>query len=198
MICKYETCDRSVYAKGYCNGHWQQLRHRGGDESRLTEFRKPKKGMTCEVSGCNRPVEGRGMCQTHVKHFRKTGEVKEIAEIQRRSDWGETCFITWCESRPTSKGFCSKHSRVTHQYSLTVEQALRLFDAPECDICGTTNPGRRDFHIDHDHSCCDRPGSCGKCVRGLLCGMCNRAMGSARDLPERLRKMADYLEQGAL
>lgn len=196
MICSFETCERPTYAKGYCNGHWQQLRYRGNDPRRLTEFRKPKKGKTCEVEGCDRPVEGRGMCQTHVKRFRATGQIVEIAELQKREEWGETCFVEPCTSEPFTKGFCRKHARAVRQYGLTREETCVLFREAKCSVCGETEPGRKDFHVDHDHACCDRPGSCGRCVRGLLCGNCNRALGNARDRPDLLRKLADYLEDG--
>lgn len=44
-------------------------------------------------------------------------------------------------------------------------------------------------------ACCpDRNQTCGKCLRGLLCGKCNRAAGLAKDSPEVLRGLADYLD----
>jgi hypothetical protein len=33
-------------------------------------------------------------------------------------------------------------------------------------------------------------------VRGVLCGPCNLALGHVKDDPERLRRMAEYLERG--
>lgn len=63
-----------------------------------------------------------------------------------------------------------------------------------CEICGTQTPK---LHIDHDHSCCP-PGryrTCGNCVRGFICGSCNRALGMFKDSPANLRAAISYLEQ---
>lgn len=47
-------------------------------------------------------------------------------------------------------------------------------------------------HVDHDHSCCPGDRTCGKCVRGLLCGTCNRHLGSYEKIIE-YPKLKDYL-----
>jgi hypothetical protein len=49
------------------------------------------------------------------------------------------------------------------------------------------------LQVDHDHSCCSGPKSCGKCVRGLLCGNCNKILGLANDSVKRLKDLIVYL-----
>jgi hypothetical protein len=51
---------------------------------------------------------------------------------------------------------------------------------------------------DHDRSCCPGTGSCGKCVRGLLCNPCNLMIGHAHDEQERLRAAIQYLADWAV
>ena len=49
--------------------------------------------------------------------------------------------------------------------------------------------------IDHDHTCCPGQGSCGKCVRGLLCNLCNRGLGLLGDSEERLEALLSYMRR---
>ena len=55
-----------------------------------------------------------------------------------------------------------------------------------CAICGLP-PGKKGFHIDHDHKT-------GK-IRGLLCVCCNLGLGGFRDNPNILQNAIKYLEK---
>lgn len=65
-----------------------------------------------------------------------------------------------------------------------------------CAGCGKTpeENGRR-LAIDHDHRCCPGDRSCGECVRGLLCGSCNRVLGYAQDNPAVLIALASLINR---
>jgi hypothetical protein len=73
---------------------------------------------------------------------------------------------------------------------------------PGCsvDIAGTTwrdGKYRAKVHVDHDHACCAKATSCGKCIRGLLCSACNTALGMLRDDPRRISGLALYAEMSS-
>lgn len=63
-----------------------------------------------------------------------------------------------------------------------------------CGICGTSDPGKRGWQLDHDHSCCPPEYSCSSCRRGILCVRCNTAVGLFDDNVEFLRKALAYLQ----
>ena len=60
------------------------------------------------------------------------------------------------------------------QYGLTTERFKELI-ASGCYAPGCNET--TDMQIDHDHSCCSKRGSCGKCVRGALCKRHNLYLG---------------------
>lgn len=66
-----------------------------------------------------------------------------------------------------------------------------------CAICGTHEPGTTGWHTDHDHSCCPGTRMCGKCIRGILCSLCNVGLGAFRDSTDLLASAAAYLDASA-
>lgn len=82
---------------------------------------------------------------------------------------------------------------------------LRLFDDPGCAIChrdilgATVRTGsgraRSALVVDHDHACCPGGKSCGRCVRGFLCGGCNTGIGLFSENAAVIRAAADYLDR---
>lgn len=90
-------------------------------------------------------------------------------------------------------------SKIKRQYGITPEDYYRMLDEQDCGcaICGAKTPSERHysrrgkpemFHIDHCHAT-------GK-VRGLLCHLCNRALGLIRDNPALADNMSAYLRRG--
>lgn len=69
-----------------------------------------------------------------------------------------------------------------------------------CAVCNkpptvkTGKNGSNKLVVDRDHNCCSGKHSCGKCVRGLLCSLCNKALGLLRDDAEALNNAIKYLE----
>lgn len=77
------------------------------------------------------------------------------------------------------------------KYGLSRDQYEAMIDLNDgcCWVCGTLPIGRSSegaLHIDHDHKT--------RRVRGLLCGRCNITLGNVRDSSQRLRRLADYLD----
>lgn len=75
--------------------------------------------------------------------------------------------------------------------------AKQNFKCPVCKIIldYIPKPGKRiSVQIDHDHGCCPARGSCGKCVRGILCSNCNQGLGSFRDNSKYLKAAAKYID----
>lgn len=107
----------------------------------------------------------------------------------------------WRENNPEAQAAIQWSSKLK-RHGLTPDQYAKILTDQQglCAIC--RNPETRIVRgtlcamaIDHDHKCCSGPFSCGKCVRGLLCDQCNKALGCFNDNPSRLRRAAEYLER---
>ena len=88
-------------------------------------------------------------------------------------------------------------SSLVKKYNITINQyeEIKASQGGRCAICQRATGAQKALAVDHDHSCCGPGGSCGKCIRGLLCSMCNKSvLGHLRDDVEALRRAIKYLE----
>jgi hypothetical protein len=99
-------------------------------------------------------------------------------------------FKPYCKKCHVARNF----SNVTKMSYAERDEALAR-QGGGCAICGTTEPGDKGWHIDHDHECCDDDRRCGKCTRGILCSMCNWGLGAFRDDIGSLMNAVDYLKE---
>jgi hypothetical protein len=72
------------------------------------------------------------------------------------------------------------------------ESKLREQDN-KCAVC--KQPFLKTPHIDHNHLCCSKRPTCGKCNRGLLCDDCNLGLGRFKDSIEVLTNAIQYLKE---
>lgn len=74
-------------------------------------------------------------------------------------------------------------------HGLTKDEVAEWFteQGKKCAICHRTNPGKAQWHGDHDHKT-------GR-FRGVLCGPCNMALGLFKDDIVRIIRAAGYLAE---
>ncbi|MGV9364493.1 endonuclease VII domain-containing protein [Amycolatopsis sp. NPDC003731] len=89
----------------------------------------------------------------------------------------------------------ARAARLEKVYSISAEDYQRLYQAQggKCAWCRRATGKTKALAVDHDHACCAGPTSCGRCVRGLLCGPCNQELGRAGDSPDFFRRAIEYL-----
>lgn len=90
-----------------------------------------------------------------------------------------------------------RNSALKSKYNVDLAWYEKMFELQGggCWLCKKTpEENGKSLSVDHDHACCPGEGSCGQCVRGLLCSSCNTGLGYFKDNPNLLREAADYVE----
>lgn len=148
---------------------------------------------------------GRQGTDAGVQAHRKAGEAacppcreagRLRAERNNRSAKGKARRVAYYQANReahAARNLKEKSNLTPEQYEEMLAQ-----QGGTCAICGGTDPAGRwgaygRFHVDHDHACCPGKSSCGRCIRGLLCGKCNIGLGSFGDDPQVLVAAAAYL-----
>jgi hypothetical protein len=126
----------------------------------------------------------------------KCCEYCELVKPINEFDSSVKKFCKQCAETPTER---RRRYHLKSYYDMTQEDFDNLWSAQggkcPCGVPLSLNGfiDNQGVHIDHDHACCPGVVSCGECVRGLLCGPCNRTIGHAQESPRRLIKLATYL-----
>ena len=112
------------------------------------------------------------------------------ANPERNAEWKRLGNRNLTPEQKANKGLL--------RFRMTVQDFERMASRQGgvCAACGTAPPPGQRLHVDHDHACCSKRYTCGKCVRGLLCLNCNAALGHAKDDKDRLMKLINYLDGG--
>ena len=77
MTCKAPSCTNSVYASGFCNGHY--LRHRRGINLDAP-IRRQERDRKCKIDGCDKKHYGNDLCSSHWKRWSRHSIKKQLIQ----------------------------------------------------------------------------------------------------------------------
>lgn len=109
------------------------------------------KEKKCSVDDCTKPNYAKEMCRVHYERIRRNGTINRKTNISVLEPY--------------------RLHEVYHRYHIDIDWYKANVLGP-CQVCNK-KPYQAPLHVEHDHSCCGGAGSCGKCVRGLVCASCN-------------------------
>lgn len=199
--CVADGCDNPMRKVGLCATHYSQTR-RGLNQPR--EIKRPWRadvGGDCRV--CGTPVPNR-------TRKRYCSDGCQQAWVRTQGQRPKTSVCDFCHQsfslgrertgrlQRSDTKWCPDCGRDSpdvmrfRKYGVTRDQYLAAL-ATGCAICEQIKDV---LHVDHDHNCC--PGDrrcCGECVRGFICGPCNRGLGLFFDSPAALNRAAQYLSK---
>ena len=184
--CRVIGCEREILAKGYCGGHYQQVK-RGEYPAPIR--RRMKAGAVCH---CGEVAHRLDLCREHFNEYMRNNPRPDRAPKGPYIPVYTECPVTGCDGPVTKKGFlCRVHRTWAWKYGIPYENVPGLLESPTCSNAACLST--LDLVMDHDHSCCSRNKTCGNCNRGFLCRRCNTALGMLRDDPTVIQGLLAHL-----
>ena len=152
--------------------------------------------QVCRTEGCSLLNRARGLCSVHYQRwrreadtsgpeFRMTGRVYNLQGEKQCEGCLEFKDAEGYRQDPHKWKYCKvclhkiEAKRRMNLSGARYDEMLAAQDG-KCAICQSPPLAKR-LSIDHDHSCCPGPDSCGKCIRALLCQKCNTGIGMLQD-----------------
>lgn len=163
-LCSIDGCDRKHKAKGLCKTCYRKLLLANPSLS----------ARVCSVEGCGKPHDSRGMCVDHYSKWLASLPHVKKRRAARESRWR-------IDNRQEHVALFRKDLDNKNGFTTQLVAGLITAQMGKCAICtvaleGITTPrakcgGRaRGMHRDHCHA----TGT----ARGILCGICNIAVGN--------------------
>ncbi len=130
-----------------------------------------------------------------IRNANKTEEQKEARRQHDRERYKNSpsirekqraATLAWVAKNPPQyvadslRGYWLKN-----RYNLSIEgyTAKLIQQDGHCALCPTMQgETKRRMCVDHSHKCCAGIRCCGKCIRGILCGNCNRRIGFLEEM----------------
>ncbi len=135
-----------------------------------------------------------------MKTCTKCGETKPLSEFHNNKGhkdgkryWCKVCHkSSAADYYKQNKGSIQKYNReyrLKQNYNITSEEYDEMLESQggRCAICNGINANGRRLAVDHNHKTLE--------IRGLLCDMCNQAIGLLRDDTELLLRAVGYLSK---
>ncbi len=177
--CKSSNCGKDVRARGYCSGCYT-AKIRSGE---LKVIKPRRTDDLCAKCRAFPKTEWSAYCRSCANEYERSRREPRREEINSRQR------ELYQEDPERFKGYRLR------KFGLTLDQFNTILESQDhsCAICGSAES----LHVDHDHTCCPtKDGSCGSCIRGLLCANCNNGIGRFKDSPDLLIKASEYVKRG--
>lgn len=110
---------------------------------------------------------------------------------------GPRCATHW-RAYKKARAAADRNRHIRNTYKIEPGDYKAIYDAQggKCYICRRATGAARSLAVDHDHKCCPGRKSCGKCIRAILCGSCNKGvLGHLRDDVDALRRAIEVVER---
>ena len=168
-----------------------------------SHWNKSKK--PCSIEDCERPHYAKTYCRVHYARLIRNGTTDALWTPLKNDEtrsYSSRVTINHPNGNTYEYDRLRHHNRknyLKHKWNLDIVDFDRM-SKDGCQICGEVP--EVNYHVDHDHACCPGNGSCGKCVRGVVCARCNTLVakyerGKLRPDNPRLKKIIKYLQKYA-
>lgn len=170
----------------------EKLCKRCGKPGKFCKDKNTKDGLGIYCLVCRQQMHEERIKKDPTFLARKRKTTREWARANRKQNQDRSA--AWKKDNPER----ARQTYIAQKYHVDF-LGLWAEQGGLCAICGKPllidkKRGRDNVVVEHDHSCCPGPASCGRCVRGLAHSHCNIMLGMGDEDPELLRAGASYLE----